>query len=62
MEAKPVARAITVESIDRGVDGLIRLPDGPGLGMTVDPGRFKPYLVDVEIKAGGRVLYRTPAV
>jgi hypothetical protein len=62
MEAKPVARAITVESIDRGADGLIRLPDGPGLGMTVDPARFTPYLVDVEIKVGGRVLYRTPAV
>ena len=62
MEAKPVARAITVESIDRGADGLIRLPDGPGLGMTVDPARFKPYLVDVEINVGGRALYRTPAV
>ena len=37
-------------------------PDGPGLGMTVDPGRFKPYLVDVEINVGGRLLYRTPAV
>ena len=62
MEAKPVARAITVESIDRGADGLIRLPDGPGLGMTVDPRRFKPYLVDVEIKVGGLVIYRTPEV
>jgi hypothetical protein len=30
--------------------------------MTVDPARFTPYLVDVEIKVGGRVLYRTPAV
>jgi hypothetical protein len=30
--------------------------------LTVDPARFKPYLVDVEINVGGRVLYRTPAV
>jgi hypothetical protein len=30
--------------------------------MTVDPGRFKRYLVDVEINVGGQVLYRTPAV
>ena len=33
-----------------------------GLGMTVDTARFKPYLLDVEIKVGGKVLYRTPAI
>ena len=57
-----MARAITRESIEPGTDGLIRLPDAPGLGMTVEPERFKPYLLDVEIKVGGRVLYRTPRV
>jgi hypothetical protein len=41
---------------------LIRLPDASGLGMTVEPERFKPYLVDVEIKVSGRVLYRTPRI
>jgi hypothetical protein len=30
--------------------------------MTVDTARFKPYLLDVEIKVGGKVLYRTPAI
>jgi hypothetical protein len=60
MEAKPVARAITVESIDRGADGLIRLSMAPASWHDGRPGRFKPYLVDVEIKVGGRVLYRTP--
>jgi L-alanine-DL-glutamate epimerase-like enolase superfamily enzyme len=62
MQAKDVAYAITVERLDRGPDGLVRLPEKPGLGMTVDTKRFKPYLVDVEIKVGGRVLYRTPKV
>lgn len=62
LEARAVARSITVESIDRGPDGLIRLPAKPGLGMTVDPARFKTYLVDCEMKVGGRVLYRTPVI
>lgn len=60
LEARDVARAITVESITPGTDGLIRLPDGPGLAMTVDPMRFKPFVQDVEIKVAGKTLYRTP--
>jgi hypothetical protein len=28
--------------------------------MTPDPTAIKKYLVDVEIKAAGRLLYRTP--
>jgi L-alanine-DL-glutamate epimerase-like enolase superfamily enzyme len=62
VEARDVAYAITNERLERGADGLLRLPDGPGLGLTVDPRRFKPYLLDVEIKVSGRVLYRTPPV
>ena len=60
LEAKPVAGAIAVERLERGPDGMIRLPERAGLGMNVDPTRFAPWLVDVEIKVGGRVLYRTP--
>ena len=48
IESRAVARAITRESIEPGTDGLIRLPDAPGLGMTVEPERLKPYLADVE--------------
>ena len=62
MEARDVAYAITVERLDRGPDGMVRLPEKPGLGMTVDTARFKPYLLDVEIKVGGKLLYRTPAI
>ena len=62
MEARDVAYAITVERLDRGADGMVRLPEKPGLGMTVDTARFKPYLLDVEIKVGGKLLYRTPAI
>jgi L-alanine-DL-glutamate epimerase-like enolase superfamily enzyme len=62
VDAKPVARAITTSAIVPSEDGLIRLPDSPGLGMDVDPSAWGPYLQDVEIKIGGRVLYRTPAI
>ena len=60
LEAKPVAGAIALERLERGADGMIRLPERPGIGMSVEPARFAPWLVDVEIKVGGRVLYRTP--
>lgn len=60
LEARAVAGAIAIEQIEPGPDGMIRLPDGPGLGMTVDPARFAPYLVESEIRVGGRTLYRTP--
>ena len=59
---EPVARAITVAPILPGADGLIRLPDRPGLGIDVDPSAWGPYLQDVEIKVGGKILYRTPAI
>lgn len=62
LEARSVAGSIAVETIARGADGLIRVPDGPGLGMTVEPARMRPYLRDVEIKIGGKLLYRTPAL
>lgn len=57
---KALASAITVNHIVPDAHGEIRVPDAPGLGMEVDPGRLKPYLVDAEIRIGGKVLYRTP--
>ncbi|MGH6815243.1 MAG: mandelate racemase/muconate lactonizing enzyme family protein [Hyphomicrobiaceae bacterium] len=62
LEAREVAHAIAPDRLEPGSDGLIRLPDRPGLGITVDPARFRRFLVDVEIKVGGRVLYRTPQI
>ena len=62
LEARAVAGAIALEHITPDADGLIRIPDGPGYGMTVDPARFRPFLVDVEIRVGDRALYRTPKI
>jgi L-alanine-DL-glutamate epimerase-like enolase superfamily enzyme len=43
-------------------NGEIRVPEKPGLGIEVDRAGMKKYLVDAEIKVGGKFLYRTPAV
>ncbi len=37
--------------------GLIRLPDKPGLGIEPDLTALKKYLVDVEIKVAGGTLF-----
>lgn len=58
---KALARAITANHIVPDAKGEISAPDAPGLGMAIDPERVKPYLVDTEIRIGGRLLYRTPA-
>lgn len=57
----PLARDLTLTRIDPGADGLIRLPDGPGLGVEVNPRALRDYAVDVEIKVGGRTIF-APAV
>jgi hypothetical protein len=36
------------------------VPDAPGLGIAVSPAGMAKYLVDVEITAKGKLLYRTP--
>jgi L-alanine-DL-glutamate epimerase-like enolase superfamily enzyme len=46
-----------VTRIAPGPDGLIRLPDGPGLGVEVNPDALIRYAVEVEIKVAGRVLF-----
>lgn len=43
-------------------NGEIRVPDAPGLGMEVNLSALGRYLLDVEIKVGGRTLYATPSL
>jgi len=62
VEAKPMARAITTAAIVPDSEGFIHYSDRPGLGVDVDPKAWGLYIQDVEIKLGGRVLYRTPAL
>jgi L-alanine-DL-glutamate epimerase-like enolase superfamily enzyme len=60
VELKSLAWDLTNEHITPDANGLINLPEAPGLGMTLDLEAAKPYLLDVEIAVGGKSLYRTP--
>jgi len=60
-EASELAESLTRERIVPE-EGFLTLPDAPGLGVTVNPDTVRKYLVQVEIKVGGKILYRPPAV
>ena len=54
-----LAAALTPVQL-RGDDGLVRLPDAPGLGIEPDTEALAPYLKQVEIVIDGHTLYRSP--
>lgn len=60
VEPKQLAPDITKNHIALDANGQIHVPEEAGLGMTVDTVGIKKYLVDVEIRVGGEVLYCTP--
>jgi L-alanine-DL-glutamate epimerase-like enolase superfamily enzyme len=62
VELKPLAVEMSKERLLPGPDGMIRLPDGPGLAVTPDLATVRKYLVDAEIVVNGRVLYRPPEI
>lgn len=57
---KSLAWDVTVEHIERDGDGLVHVPERPGLGMTIDIEAARQYLVPVEIRVGGEGVYATP--
>jgi L-alanine-DL-glutamate epimerase-like enolase superfamily enzyme len=58
---KPLAVELTANHLERDADGEIAAPDQPGLGIDVDTAAVRRYLLDVEIRVQGKVLYRTPS-
>ncbi len=62
VEPQPLAVEMTREHILPDTNGEIRLPEGPGLGISPDLQALHKYLVDAEIRVGGKVLYRTPSL
>ncbi|MBC8074710.1 MAG: mandelate racemase/muconate lactonizing enzyme family protein, partial [Chloroflexales bacterium] len=62
VELTPLARDLTRSHLALDANGEISVPDAPGLGIEPDVAAIANYLVDVEIKVGGRLLYRTPAL
>ncbi len=62
VEASSLAVGLTHEPVVPGADGMIRVPERPGLGVTPNLDVLARYLVDVEIRIGRQVVYRTPAL
>jgi L-alanine-DL-glutamate epimerase-like enolase superfamily enzyme len=57
---KSVAWDMTETHLTPDTNGEVMVPSAPGLGITVDTKGMANYLVDVEISAKGKLLYRTP--
>jgi L-alanine-DL-glutamate epimerase-like enolase superfamily enzyme len=60
VELKMLAQEIAKEKILPDANGYIHVPERAGLGITVNTAALKKYLVDVEIKVKGKLLYSTP--
>ena len=59
-EMKSLARELARERILRDSDGMIHVPESPGLGITPDTDALQKYLVQARIEVQGKVLYETP--
>ena len=62
VELKPLARELTTTNILPDENGLIQMPEKPGLGMDINLKTVKKYLQRVEIRVNGREIYYTPSV
>jgi L-alanine-DL-glutamate epimerase-like enolase superfamily enzyme len=62
VKPQPMAWEMCKTHIAPDRNGEIRVPEKPGLGIEPDRAGMKKYLVDAEIKVGGKYLYRTPAL
>jgi len=59
MESKQLALDITKEKILPDSNGMIHIPDKPGLGFSVDTEKLKLYLIDVEININKKSIFET---
>lgn len=62
MEPKSLCVDLNTNKIVIGDDGMISVPESPGLGIDFNTDAIKKYLVEVEIVVNKKVLYRTPTV
>jgi L-alanine-DL-glutamate epimerase-like enolase superfamily enzyme len=60
VEPKSLAIDATLDHLERDANGQVRLPDRPGIGIRPNLEAAKRYLVETEIRVGGKTLYRTP--
>jgi L-alanine-DL-glutamate epimerase-like enolase superfamily enzyme len=61
VEPSPMAAELTTNYLSPET-GQIQLPDQPGLGVEPNLDVVARYLVDVQIKVNGRLLYQTPVL
>jgi L-alanine-DL-glutamate epimerase-like enolase superfamily enzyme len=54
---KALAWDLTANHLNRDADGYIRAPESPGLGIRINPAKARTYLVDVEIKIKGQIIF-----
>jgi L-alanine-DL-glutamate epimerase-like enolase superfamily enzyme len=54
---KPLARDLTSNYLKRDNHGYVTVPDAPGLGIDINTEAARRYLVNVEIKVNGRILF-----
>jgi len=60
VEPKSLAFEITKDHLERDSIGQVNVPDRPGIGIEPDLEAAARYLVDTEIRVGGKVIYETP--
>lgn len=60
VEPKQLALDLSHQTITLDDDGLIHVPDAPGLGIDVDLAALEPYLRDVEIRIDGALTFASP--
>ncbi len=58
---KPLAHHITSNHVERD-EGYVTVPNAPGLGISIDTEAVRRYVVDVEIKAKGKVLFSSSQI
>ena len=51
---------LTSTHIVPDANGMIHVPDAPGLGVEINPEALERYRVDVEIKVQGRIVFTSP--
>ncbi|CAB5077112.1 unannotated protein [freshwater metagenome] len=62
MEPKQLCIDLNSTKILPDKDGMISVPEVPGVGVAFSTEAISKYLVDVEIVVNKKVLYRTPTV
>lgn len=58
-DPSPLGRDFTQTKMTPDKNGLIRLPEGPGLGIEPDLAALKKYSLDVEINVGGKQVFKS---